>query len=63
MNPNYKKVLVFVMEWTRKLFFACVFATLVSFWSAKWEETQKKILICESRVPASQTLKEFRGRR
>jgi len=53
MKPIYKKVGIFVLEWTRKLFFACVFATLVSFWSAKWEETQEKILICEGRVPAA----------
>jgi hypothetical protein len=62
-KADYKKCLLFVLDWARKLFFACVFATLVSFWSAKWEETHEKIIICESRAPAAKTLEHFKYRR
>lgn len=57
MKLIYKKVLLVGLDWTRKLFFACMFATLVSFWSAKWEEAQEKIRTCDCRAPASKALK------
>jgi hypothetical protein len=63
MKPIYKKAMFVVLDWTRKLFFACMFATLVSFWSAKWEEAQEKIRSCDCRAPAAKTLAACRARR
>lgn len=57
MKPIYKNILLLVLQWARKLFFACIFATLVSFWSAKWEEAQEKSRTCDCRAPASKALK------
>ncbi len=63
MKLNYRKALLVVMDWTRKLFFACVFATLLSFWSAKWEDAQEKNRISDCRSPANKALKSSGGRK
>lgn len=47
MKFKIKKVGWVLLDWSRKFFFACVFATLVSFWSAKWELAQER---AEARV-------------
>lgn len=61
MTPMYKKILLTVLDWVRRIFFACVFATLVSFWSAKWEEAQQQT--CDCRAPAAKAPRACDARR
>ena len=63
MTLIYKKAMLVVLDWTRKLFFACMFATLVSFWTAKWEEAHEKGRVCDCRAPAAKALKDSGGRK
>lgn len=65
MNLQTKRIGLALLDWTRKLFFACIFATLVSFWSAKWEEAQEKNppKSCECRLLVVEQMKSYGEKR
>lgn len=65
MTFSTKNIVKTLLDWTRKFFFACVFATLVSFWSAKWEMAQEESQLksCEGRLPAGKMVKTRKVKR